>query len=112
MHLLGIAAPLWEAAALFAAGWLLAQVLGQAAFPLLRLGYAEDGGELGRLGLVSAVAVGAVLAGAAGTAYALEPPVVHLKAGVYRGPLVITRREVLDRRARRRRPGRHRRRRE
>ena len=95
MHLLGIAAPLWEAAALFAAGWLLAQVLGQAGFPLMRLGYAEDGGELGRLGLVAAVAVGAVLAGAAGTAYALEPPVVHLKAGVYRGPLVIRRREVL-----------------
>jgi nitrous oxidase accessory protein NosD len=95
MHLLGIAAPFWEAAALFAAGWLLAQVLGQAGFPLLRLGYAEEGGELGRLGLLSAVAVGAVLAGAAGTAYALEPPVVHLQAGVYPGPLVITRREVL-----------------
>ena len=95
MHVLGIAAAFWEAAALFAAGWLLAQVLGHAGFPLVRLGYAEDGGELGRLGLLSAIAVGAVLAGAAGTAYALEPPVVHLKAGVYPGPLVIKRREVL-----------------
>ena len=95
MRLLGIAAPFWEAAALFAAGWLLAQVLGHAGFPLVRLGYAEDGGELGRLGLASTVAVAAVLTGAAGTAYALEPPVVHLKAGVYKGPLVIKRREVL-----------------
>jgi nitrous oxidase accessory protein NosD len=95
MHLLGIAAPFWAAAGLFAAGWLLAQLLGHAGFPLLRLGYAEDGGELGRLGLVSAVAVVAVLAGAAGTAYALEPPVVHLQAGVYQGPLVIKHREVL-----------------
>ena len=40
--------------ALFAGGWLLAQLLGHAGFPLLRLGYAEDGGELGRLGGVSA----------------------------------------------------------
>jgi hypothetical protein len=95
MHLFGIMAPFWEAAALFAGGWLLAQLLGHAGFPLLRLGYSEDGGELGRIGLVSAVVVGAVLAGAAGTAYALQPPVVHLRAGVYKGPLVITRREVL-----------------
>ena len=95
MHLFEIMAPLWQAAALFACGWLLAQLLGHMGFPLMRLGYAEDGGELGRLGAVCAVAVGVVLAGAAGTAYALEPPVVHLKAGVYKGPLVITRREVL-----------------
>ena len=109
MHLLDVSAPFWEAAALFAGGWLLAQVLGHAGFPLLRLGYSEDGGELGRIGIVSAVVVGAVLAGAAGTAYALQPPVVHLQAGVYKGPLVITRREVLVGAARRRRPRRHRR---
>jgi hypothetical protein len=95
MRLVGIAAPLWQAIALFAGGWLVAQILGHAGFPLLRLGYAEDGGELGRIGAAAALAVGVVLAGAAGTAYALEPPVVHLHRGVYRGPLVITRREVL-----------------
>jgi nitrous oxidase accessory protein NosD len=95
MRLAGVAAPLWQALALFAAGWLVAQLLGHIVFPLARMSYAEEGGELGRLGLVSALTIGAALAGAAATAYALEPPVVHLKAGVYKGPLVIKRREVL-----------------
>jgi hypothetical protein len=95
MRLFGVMAPLAQALALFAAGWLLAQILGQAAFPLLRLGYSEDGGELGRLGGVSALAVGVALAGAAATAYAGLRPVVHLAAGVHQGPLVITRREIL-----------------
>ncbi len=95
MRVLGVMAPLSQALALFAGGWLLGQLLGQIGFPLLRLGYAEDGGELGRLGGVSALAVGAALAAAAGTAYAGLRPVVHLAAGVHMGPLVITRREVL-----------------
>jgi hypothetical protein len=95
MHAAGVAAPLGQAVALFAGGWLVAQLLGHAGFPLLRLTYAEDGGELGRLGTAAAVAAGAVLAGAGATAYALRPPVVHLAAGVHQGPLVITRREVL-----------------
>ena len=91
----GVVAPVWQAVALFAGGWLTAQALGHAGFPLLRLTYAEDGGELGRLGAATAVAVGVVLAGAGATAYALRPPVVYLAAGVHQGPLVITRREVL-----------------
>jgi Right handed beta helix region len=95
MRLLAIPAPFWPAVALFGGGWLLAQALGHAGFPLLRLGYSEEGGELGRLGGASALAVGVALAGAGATAYALEPPVVHLAAGVYKGPLVIRRREVL-----------------
>jgi hypothetical protein len=95
MRAAGIGAPLWQAIALFAAGWLVAQLLGHAGFPLLRMTYAEDGGELGRLGAAAALSVGAVLAAAGATAYALRPPVVHLAAGVHQGPLVITRREVL-----------------
>ena len=95
MRLAGVAAPLGQAVALFAGGWLLAQLLGHAFFPLLRLGYAEEGGELGRLGLVAALAVGVALAAAGTTAYARLPPVVHLSAGVHVGPMVITRREVL-----------------
>jgi Right handed beta helix region len=95
MRLAGVAAPLGQALALFAGGWLIAQLLGHAGFPLLRLGYAEEGGELGRLGAASALAVGVALASAGATAYALRPPVVHLAAGVHQGPLVITRREVL-----------------
>jgi len=92
---LGVGAPLVPAVALFAAGWLAAQVLGHAVLPLARLTYAQDGGELGRAGVVLAAAVVAVLSGAAGTAYAMRPPVVHLGAGVHRGPLVIDERETL-----------------
>jgi hypothetical protein len=95
MHVAGVMAPLAQAVLLFAGGWLVAQLLGHAAFPLLRLGYAEEGGELGRLGVASAALLGAALAGSAATAYALRPPVVHLAAGVHQGPLVIRRREVL-----------------
>ena len=95
MYAAGIMAPLGQAIALFAGGWVVAQLLGHAAFPLLRLGYAEDGGELGRVGLVAALGVGVALAGAGATAYAQLPPVVHLAAGVHQGPLVISRREVL-----------------
>ncbi len=96
MRLLHVRAPLGWAVALFAGGWLLAQVLGHAGFPLLRLGYAEDGGELGRLGAASAALALGGLAAAGGVAYALRPPVVHLSAGVHQGPIVITRREVLE----------------
>src|SRR4029078_8575849 len=47
----GIVAPLGPALAFFAAPGVLAQVLGPAAFPWLRLSYAEDGGELARVGI-------------------------------------------------------------
>lgn len=95
MEWAGIMAPLWEALALFAGGWLAAQLLAHAGFPLIRLGYAEDGGELGRLGAAAALTVGLAFAGAGAVAWALRPPVVHLAAGVHEGPLVISRREVL-----------------
>ena len=92
----GLHAPLAPALALFGAGWLAQFVLGQAGFPLVRLGYAEDGGELGRVGTVAAVAVVLAFAGSAATYVVRLPPVVHLSAGVHRGPLVITKREVLQ----------------
>ena len=71
-------------------------MLAQAGFPLLRLGYAEDGGELGRLGGVAAAGVVLAFAGSAATYVVRLPPVVHLGAGVHQGPIVITRREVLQ----------------
>jgi Right handed beta helix region len=89
-------APLLPALALFGAGWLASVVLAQAGFPLLRLGYAEDGGELGGVGAMAAVAVVLAFSGSAATWYARLPPVVHLGAGVHRGPLVIAHREVLQ----------------
>jgi len=95
MRALGIMAPLGQAVALFAAGWAVAQVLGHAGFPLIRLSYGEEGGELGLLGAASGALLVAGFAAAGATAYVLRPPVVHLAAGVHQGPLVITRREVL-----------------
>jgi hypothetical protein len=91
----GISVPLGPALALFAAAWTLAQLLGHVVLPLARLGYATDGGELGRAGPAAAVAALALLAGAGGVAYAHLPPTVHLAAGVHRGPIVIDRREIL-----------------
>ena len=92
----GLHAPLLPALALFGAGWLAALVLAQAGLPLLRLGYAEDGGELGRVGSVAAVALVLAFGGSAATYVVRLPPVVHLSAGVHQGPLVIERREVLQ----------------
>ena len=92
----GLHAPLLPALALFGAAWLLSFVLAQAGFPLLRLSYAEDGGELGRIGLTAGAAVGLALVGSAAAWYARLPPVVHLDAGIHQGPLVITHREVLQ----------------
>ena len=92
---LAIAAPLGPALALFGAGWLLAQILGHAALPRLRLSYADDGGELGRAGPALAVGVLVVFACSGGVAWAQRPPTVHLAAGVHQGPLVIDRSERL-----------------
>ena len=55
MRALGVMAPVGQAVAIFAGGWLLAQLLGHTAFPVLRLGYAEEGGELGRAGVVARI---------------------------------------------------------
>jgi len=93
---LGWDAPLRPALALFGVGWLVAFTLAQGGYPLLRLSYAEDGGELGRYGLVAVAAVLTAFVACAATWYVRRPPVVHLAAGVHRGPLVIRRREVLQ----------------
>jgi hypothetical protein len=92
---LGLEVPVTIALALFAAGWLAGQVLGHAVLPLWRLSYAEDGGELGRTGaaLAGLVAIPFVAAGAIW--WSNLPPVVHLGAGIVRGPLVVDRREHL-----------------
>jgi nitrous oxidase accessory protein NosD len=88
-RLLQVGAPLWAALAFYAGSWLLAQVLGHAVFPLARLSYGEDGGELGRAGGGLAATAVALLVAAGGIAWATQPPVVHLAAGVHEGPLVL-----------------------
>jgi parallel beta helix pectate lyase-like protein len=92
---LEIGAPLAAAIAFFAASWILAQLLGHAGLPLLRLSYADDGGELGLLGAGLALATLAVFGTAGGYAWSQLPPVVHLSAGIHQGPIVISRRQHL-----------------
>ena len=85
----GRAAPLWAALAFYAGAWLLAQVLGHALLPLARLSYGEDGGELGRAGPGVAALVLVVAAAAGSVAWATQPPIVRLQAGIHQGPLVL-----------------------
>jgi len=94
-RILELGAPLLPALAFYAGSWFLAQALAHAGFPLLRLSYADDGGELGRLGGAVAAAT-LVLFGTAGAyAWSTRPPVVHLSAGIHQGPIVITKRQHL-----------------
>jgi Right handed beta helix region len=86
---LNVDAPLRPALAFFWGSWLLAQALGHAAFPLARLSYGDDGGQLGRAGPGLAAAVLVVLAAAGGVAWATQPPIVRLGSGIHEGPLVI-----------------------
>jgi nitrous oxidase accessory protein NosD len=92
---LHVAAPVTAAVAFFALSWLLAQVLAHAGFPLLRLTYAEDGGELGRAGPALAVAAPLALLTLTGFAWTSEPPTVRLSSGIHRGPLVLDRAQKL-----------------
>ena len=86
---LRVAAPSGPALALFTGAWLAAQVLAHAGFPLAHLSYADDGGELGRAGRPLWAAAPLALLATLGTAWVLQPPTVHLAAGVHPGPLVL-----------------------
>jgi len=90
-----IGAPLAPALVFFVASWILAQALGHAGLPLLRLSYADDGGELGWIGAGLAVATLAVFGTAGVYAWSQLPPTVHLSAGVHQGPIVITSKQHL-----------------
>jgi hypothetical protein len=94
MRLLGIDAPLGLALVLYGVAWLGQLVVGQAVLPLLRLEYAESGGEIGRFGAVTSAAVALVVLGGLGADYAVQPPTVHLH-GTIRGPLVIRHAQTL-----------------
>ncbi|HEV7559611.1 MAG TPA: right-handed parallel beta-helix repeat-containing protein [Kofleriaceae bacterium] len=94
MRWLELMAPLRWALGLYAIGWVAAQLFGHAVFPRLHLEYAEDGGELGRHGALTAVAVAAIVLSGLGAAYAVKPPTVHLQ-GTIRGPLVIRHAQTL-----------------
>ena len=94
MRDLGIMAPLRWALALYGIAWLTAQICAHALFPRLRLEYGEAGGELGRSGALTSVAVAAIVVGGVGAAYATRPPTVHLH-GIVQGPLVIRHPETL-----------------
>jgi hypothetical protein len=92
---LSVGAPLGAAVAFFAGAWLLTQVLGHAVYPLLRLSYGDDGGELGRAGAAAAASLAALFLAAGGTAWATQPPTVTLAAGLHEGPLLLERSQKL-----------------
>jgi nitrous oxidase accessory protein NosD len=92
---LDIGAPLGPALGLFAGAWALAQVLGHAVLPRLRLEYSEDGGELGRQGAAVAAVAAPLLSGTGGVAWATRPPTVTLAAGVHQGPVLLDREQHL-----------------
>ncbi len=94
MRAFGIMAPLSWALGLYAIGWASAQLFAHALFPRARLEYAEAGGELGRVGTITALAVVLTLVAGLGAAYAVRPPTVHLH-GVIQGPLVIRHAQTL-----------------
>ena len=94
-RLLDVAAPLDAALAFYAGSWLLGQTLLHAAFPLVRLSYGEDGGELGRAGAASAGVVLTLVASLGGVAWATLPPTVYLAAGIHQGPLVLDSEQIL-----------------
>jgi parallel beta helix pectate lyase-like protein len=94
MRWLELMAPLRWALGLYAIGWVAAQLFGHAVFPRLRLEYAEEGGELGRRGALTAIAVAAIVVSGLGAAYAVKPPTVHLH-GTVQGPLVIRHAQTL-----------------
>jgi hypothetical protein len=96
VRLFDVAAPLEPALWFFFLSWVLAQILGHAGWPLMRLTYAEDGGELGRGGVALVALAPTVVALVLGTAWATQPPLVHLAAGVHQGPIVITSSQILD----------------
>jgi hypothetical protein len=94
MRWLDLMAPLRWALGLYAIGWVAAQLFGHALFPRFRLEYAEDGGELGRRGALTAVAGAAIVLTGLGAAYAVKPPTIHLH-GTVQGPLVIRHAQTL-----------------
>ena len=92
---LELEAPLGPAVWFFLASWILAQVLAHAALPLLRLDYADEGGELGRPGRALTAAAPAAFLAVLGVAWLAQPPVVRLAAGVHEGPLVLDEAQTL-----------------
>jgi nitrous oxidase accessory protein NosD len=91
---LGLEAPLVPALAFFGASWLLAQILAHAGFPLLRLSYGDDSGELGRGGLALTAAAPVAALAVLGVAWLAQPPTIHLR-GTIEGPLVLDRPQTL-----------------
>ena len=96
MRLADIAAPLGQALALFAGGWLVAQLLGHAGFPLAaaRLRRGRGRARTARRCTRRSASASCSPARARPPTRSCRPSCTS-RAGVHQGPLVITRREVL-----------------
>lgn len=86
---LGVTVPLGATLVFFGGFWVLARAFAHARFMLVSPSSADEGGEVLHVGPIAAAVTVAVLAGAAGVAWAAQPPTVHLASGVHRGPLVL-----------------------
>lgn len=91
---LDVEAPFRLALAFFAGSWLLAQLLTQAGFPLLRRSWGDDGGELGRGGLALSAAAPVAALAVLGVAWIAQPPTISIR-GTIEGPLVLDRAQTL-----------------
>ena len=89
-----VEAPLGPALGFFAASWLLGQILVHAGFPLLRLSYGDDGGELGRGGIALDAAAPVAALAVLAVAWIAQPPTVHI-SGTVQGPLVLDHAQTL-----------------
>lgn len=94
MRVLAIDAPLGAALVLYGVAWVGGLVIGHAVLPLMRLEYAESGGEIGRFGALTSAAVAVTVLGGLGADYAVQPPTVHLR-GTVQGPIVIRHAQTL-----------------
>ena len=95
IRLLGVQAPLPVALALFGGAWLLGQVLAHAGFPLMRLEYAEDGGELGRIGTADGGNRSRLPRGGGRDGLGDAAADVYLSTGVHQGPLVLDHSQIV-----------------
>ena len=85
VYLTGVRAPLGDGDRVLRGRGRVAQVLGHAVYPWLRLSYGDDGGELGRAGRDRRRGVRGLFLAAGAVAFATQPPTVTSPPASTRG---------------------------